>query len=203
MLKVISRLSISLILLCLFAACTSIKSYYPIQNHAKVSFSDLQENSNPQSVQLSFQFQRNGSELSRVSLKYSPTITRLLRQSNLFSEVNDSGIRSETLIEITMNNHFDSLAGAAGQGVLSGLTLGTVGTKVTDNYAITATYHSLSRNAVVNKYDYALTSTSGLIKGSVEDVEPKKSIEAAINTILEQFIVFWLKDLQEQGFLTN
>jgi len=73
-----------------------------------------------------------------------------------------------------------------------------VGTKVTDNYVITAKLDTGKSEAVKKQYHYGITSTTGLIKGSVEKVTPHPNIDGAFAEILDQFLLKWLTDLQKE-----
>ena len=187
-------------LLLIFSGCTHLKGYYPVSEYPVVSAADLKRNSNPVPIEVSFEFQSNGKFAPDVTEKYRPYVMHVFHESGLFSSVNPSGTPSQVQVEIVMNNTFN-LGGAYAAGFFSGLTLGTVGTKITDQYLITAKFRNVTGETSDKEYRYGITSTSGLIHGGVSGVEAKSSVEDAFRATLEQFILFWLKDLQQQGNL--
>ena len=190
-----------LFLLFIFSGCTSMNSYYPISDHPMVKIGDLKQNPHPQSIEVSYEFQSNGKFASNITEKYRPFVMHVFRESGLFSSVNQSGTPSQTRAEIVMNNAVDSMGGAYAAGFFSGLTLGTIGTKVTDKYLFTAKFRNSTGETATKEYKYGITSTSGLIHGGVNGVEPKTNTDDAFKAVLEQFIYSWLRDLQQQGSL--
>jgi hypothetical protein len=188
-------------LLLIFSGCTHLKGYYPVSEYPVVSAADLKRNSNPVPIEVSFEFQSNGKFAPDVTEKYRPYVMHVFHESGLFSSVNPSGTPSQVQVEIVMNNAVDSMAGAYAAGLFEGLTLGAIGTKVTDPYIFTAKFRNPSGETITKEYKYGITSASGLIRGGVSGVEPKSSVEDAFRATLEQFILSWLKDLQQQGNL--
>lgn len=188
-------------LLLIFSGCTHLKAYYPVSEYPVVSTADLKPNHNPVSVEVSFEFQSRGKFASNITEKYRPFVMHVFNESGLFSSINPNGTPSQVQVEIVMNNAVDSMAGAYAAGLFEGLTLGTIGTKVTDPYIFTAKFRNPQGETLTKEYKYGITSASGLIRGGVSGVEPRNSTEDAFRAVLEQFILSWLKDLQQQGNL--
>ena len=183
------------------AGCTNIRSYYPIVPHSEVSCPSTQEAGNKPTVALRWEFQTDGKPRQAVTDKWAPHVKGVLSKIGVFSQVNTSGEPSDYTLNVTMNNVVDSYAGAIAQGVLSGLTLGLIGTKVTDVYACTAILTSQSGKGTTVEYKYGVTSTSGLIVSGVEGVLPRKQLDDAFTVILDQFLFKSITDLQKDGRL--
>lgn len=189
------------ILLNTTTGCGTIKKYYMIQDHPKIIYTDIKPIEKAPTVEVFFEFQSNGQFSAGVTERYRPQVMSVLKKSELFSSVNTGGIPSDANMNIIINNVYGSLGGAMVSGCISGLTLSFLGSKVTDNYVIESSYTLAGESPVSKQYKYGITSTSGLIVTGVEGVEPKKTTQDAFNEMVEQFILQWLSDLQQQGHL--
>jgi hypothetical protein len=196
-------LSTMLLAMLVTSGCTSIENYYPVVNHPKLGLADLAPQTNKPTVELTFEFLSRGKPAPAVALKWQPHVIQFLDDTHLFAKVNPAGIPSDLSLHVQMNNVVSSMGmgGAVMQGIFSGLTFGLIGTKVTDNYDITARLEGKAGEPVQKAYHYGLTSTTGLIKGSVPKVEPYKNDEAAFQEVMDQFLWEWLKDLQKENRL--
>lgn len=183
------------------SGCTKIQNYYPVVPHPKLSAITTPLNGNKPSVALQFEFQNNGIPIQSVTQKWSPHVHAVIEKTGVFSLVNNFGMPSDCSLRVIMNNIIDSLAGAYAQGFLSGLTLGFIGTKVTDNYVCTATLIQKTSKPLTKEYRYMLTSTSGLITSGVDGVTPHKTLDSAFGEMLDQFLFKCLFDLQKEGGL--
>jgi len=168
--------------------------------HPKVSDGSAGRDNAGPSVVVRWEFQRNGKPLGAVTRKWASHVRRVVRDSGDFSGVVSSG--ADCTLHLTMNNVVDSYAGAIGQGVLSGLTLGLIGTKVTDNYVCTATLTKNGESAA-KEYKYGLISTSGLIVSGVEGVEARGRIDDAFEEILDQFLLKCVADFRKDGSISG
>lgn len=183
------------------SGCTTIRSYYPIVPNAGLPDVSRQNISNKPSITLQWDFQRNGASLQAVTDMWSNHVKEVIAKTNAFSKVETSGAPTDYTLKVIMNNIYDSTAGALAQGVVSGLTLGLIGVKVTDNYVCTATLTQKNGKEVAKDYKYAITSTSGLIVSGVEGVPPKEKIEDAFSDILDHFLLLSISDFQKDGNL--
>jgi hypothetical protein len=188
-------------LLCVFSCCIgcmSIKSYYPIYEHPKHTLSSLKPLPVKPTIEFTFDFQTNGVSASGVTNKWSPYFVQVLEGTKLFSRINPKGTPSDYTLYIQMNNVCDSLGGAYAQGFMSGLTFGTVGTKVTDNYVVKAHLQNNAGQTVKKEYSYGLVSTSGLIKGDVKNATEYKTLDEAFKEIIDQIVYHWLLDMEKE-----
>ena len=190
--------------------CTGIENYYPI--HSLSVPSEIVGRSAPESspsVSVAFEFQTNGNLNRAVTSKYRQHVIRIIEQSKLFtsvqsklfSSVSDRQSNAQAVMRIAMNNVYDSLAGAVAAGFISGITLGLIGSSVTDNYVFEARYQSQDKEPFVQNYTAAVTSTSGLIVLGVDGVNPMRTPGEAVTEILERVIKTWLLDIQRGGHL--
>jgi hypothetical protein len=185
----------------LISGCTNIRSYYPIVPNASLPDVSRQNISNKPSITLQWDFQRNGESLQAVKDMWSNHVKEVIAKTNTFSKVETSGAPTDYTLKVIMNNVHDSTAGALAKSVASGLTLGLIGVKVTDNYLCSATLTQKSGKEVAKDYKYAITSTFGLIVSGVEGVPPKEKIEDAFSDILDHFLLKCVSDFQRDGNL--
>ena len=151
-------------------------------------------------VNLSFEFQTNGQMNPAVTNKWRSSVASVLTNLEQFSSVGSGDPNAQAQIDIVMNNVFDSLAGAVTQGIFSGLTFGLIGTKVTDDYVVTAVYREQGGEASQQEYEWGLISTSGIIHGGAEG-EKYKSSDDAFGRMVEQVVLRIVSDLQGSGKL--
>lgn len=189
------------VLLAAVTGCTSMRSYYPIVSHPAIPAPELAPNPAKPSVALTWEFQTNGNPINGITRRHASRVVKTLEQSGAFSRVNNAGTPSDLTLTLTMNNVVESFVGAYTQGFLSGLTLGLIGTKVTDHYKCTATLGRTNGTGTQKEYAYDIVSTSGLIVSGVADVAPQKNPDAAFNTVLDQFILKSLEDFSRNGSL--
>jgi hypothetical protein len=182
------------------SGCTSIENYYPVVNHPKISLTDLAPQTNKPTVELTFGFLSRGKPAPAVTQKWQPHVVQFLDNTHLFAKVNPAGTASDLSMSLQMDNAVGAgtMGGAVLQGVFSGLTFGLIGTQVTDHYVITTSLESKAGAPVKKEYRCGLTSTSGLITGSVPKVEAYKNDDAAFQEMLDQTLFEWLKDLQKE-----
>lgn len=183
------------------SGCTTIRSYYPIVPNAGLPDVSLQNISKKPSITLQWDFQRNGKTIQAVTDMWSNHVNEVIVKTNTFSKVETSGAPTDYTLKVIMNNVYDSTAGELAKGVASGLTLGLIGVKVTDNYVCSATLTQKSGKEIAKDYKYAITSTSGLIVSGVEGVPPKEKIEDAFGNILDHFLLKSISDFQKDGNL--
>jgi hypothetical protein len=79
--------------------------------------------------------------------------------------------------------------------------MGLIGTKVTDHYQFRAVFVPAGGSVVTREYHYAITTTSGAIKGKVDGIDPYDTQDGAFRKVLEQCLLRFLVDLQEVGAL--
>jgi hypothetical protein len=114
-----------------------------------------------------------------------------------YSHANAAGVPSDVSLSITLNNVAGAggLAGAAAQGFLTGLTLGLIGSRVTNDYVCTARLTQKGEAPVSHEYKYALVSTSGLITVGVSGAKSFKRLDNAFGELVDQCVLKSLEDL--------
>ena len=83
--------------------------------------------------------------------------------------------------------------------MVTGCTLGIVGSQVTDKYIFTASYAAPDKKPVTLQYEHAFHSTVGAKKGP-EGLQPV-TIKEAFEDVTEQLVLNMLRDLQAGGYL--
>jgi hypothetical protein len=99
-------------------------------------------------------------------------------------------------LAVQMDNVGD-LGKAVGKGFVTGLTLGLVGSTVTDGYVMKSSYSANDGRKSEHEYQHAIHSLIGA--GSTpEGVETMSPMEAAIR-VVEDLIAQMLRDLKDEG----
>ena len=181
----------------LASGCLSTRSYVdPALGH--LAYSDLSKGGPPASVYLTVEFQTRGKKnLAATSSTYD-RISTVLRSSGLFSAVQSTGSQEEARLDILMNNVGD-IGKAVSKGIGTGLTLGLVGSMVTDGYEFKATYTAPGKEPVTKVYQHALHSTIGNKQGP-PGLKPM-STQEAFDQVVEELVLHLLQDLQKDGTL--
>jgi hypothetical protein len=173
----------------LLAGCISPKSFLD-PNYPKVSYEELQKRPSPLKLTLTTQFQRNDEPLARADPMLKDSSERILRASGVIVPVTEG---AEGQIRLVVNNIADMTAARA-KGIGTGLTLGLVGTTVTDAYemsvTITVGVQTFTRTAVKHAFHTTVGNTS--TPQGVETVPPNVAFER----VLEQMILRVLKEYQ-------
>lgn len=167
----------------LLSGCISAQSYVdaalPPADKASV-----QAASNPQPIQVLYEFRTRGTPNAKATELTSKTVMQAVKDSGLFSEISPAPVPSGRRLVITLDNvpitsHDDAMA----KGFGTGLTLGLVGSMVTDGYVCEATYSpGGSGDPVRFSYKHALHTTIGNASGppGVVGRPPKEAIEALV-----------------------
>ena len=184
----------------ILCGCLQVRSYVD-PKLPRASLADIQPPQSPgqaRPLQLTFEFQRNGSPHGGVTRQVRPQIVRVLTDSKLFSSVSARNSNEEARLEIVLNN-LANIGDAAGKGFLTGLTFGGAGSLVTDSYVMSATFAAPGKPRVSKTYEHALHTTIGNKKGP-EGLQPK-SVKEAFEEVVDQLMLNLLRDLQKEGAL--
>ena len=181
----------------LASGCLSTRSYVdPALGH--LAYADLTAANAPRPVQLVVEFQTRGKKnLAATSSTYD-RVSTVLRGSGLFSAVQSTGSPDSDRLEILMNNVGD-IGKAVSKGIGTGLTLGLVGSMVTDGYEFTATYTAPGKPPVTKTYQHALHTTVGNKQGP-PGLKPMSTNEA-FDQVVEDLVLHLLRDLEKDGAL--
>lgn len=172
--------------------CLSAKMYVD-PALPKVAKADLVQAQQPQPVQVLFEFRTKGNANSRATEQIRPRIVSVAAESGLFSGVtsdaNGGGVLKIVIDNVPVTNN------AAAKGFGTGLTMGLVGSMVTDGYICTATY---SRNGVTTEATarHALHTTIGNHAGppGLTAMDP----QTAVNQVMDQLAWNVLKQLSDK-----
>jgi len=190
----LTKTLVSVTLAILLAGCISPRSYLD-PSQPKISYSDLARPDKPLSLRLTTEFQRNGEPNPKANPTLLDNSSRILRASGI---VDPDGPNSVGSINIVVNNVAD-IASAATKGFGTGLTLGLVGSTVSDNYELTMTISinekKVTKSGIRNGIATAIGNTS--IPPGVEIF----TTSLAFQKVLEQMILEALKQFQSDGSL--
>lgn len=181
------------------AACTSS---YVDPKYKNVSMSEIQNPVSKHRIRLSIEFQTNGKPNEYASKKVKERIKEVLEKTGVVEVAADEDKALAEELRIVMNN-FGDMGDAAAKGFGTGLTFGLVGSMVTDGYSFEATYQPSAggQAAVTKHYEHAIYTTVGNKEGPA-GLTPL-SVGEAFNTVLNDLIIVFLRDLQKEGFLTS
>jgi len=181
----------------LASGCLTTRSYVdPALGH--LAYSDLTAASAPRPVHLVVDFQTRGKRnLAAANTTYD-RVSSVLRSSGLFSAVQATAAPDAANLEIVMNNVGD-IGKAVSKGIGTGLTLGLVGSMVTDGYEFTATYTAPGKPPVTKTYQHALHTTVGNKQGPPG--LKAMSTNEAFDQVVEDLVLHLLRDLEKDGVL--
>lgn len=169
----------------LLSGCLTMKSYVdpalPV-----VGKGDIVAPASPQAVQVAFEFHTNGSVNASVTSTLKPRVIAVASESGLFSAVTatasdgpGAGLLTVTIDNVPLTDN------AAAKGFGTGLTLGAVGSQVTDGYTCKATY---TRNGVTTEVSakHALHTTIGNHSGpdGLTPMTPQQAVEQVIDQLV-------------------
>lgn len=179
----------------LSVGCVSTKSYVD-PAYGRATYNDITRKTDPYTWKIVVEFQRNGKHLPAIDSELMGHVERTVRASGMATPMPEGGMGQ---LKVMVNNVADmGTAGAKGFG--TGLTLGLVGSTVSDNYEMEA---ELSMNGKVIRrsgYKHALHSTVGNASGP-QGLEPMTP-SAAFGRVVEQLMLNFLKDIQQSGDLS-
>lgn len=175
--------------------CLSIKAYVD-PAYKSVSYSEIKRPDKPIPVMLSTEFQRNGVVIPKVNRELSSVVERSLRATGVFLPSVQSSDVKQAKLYLTANNVAD-LGGAAGKGVLTGLTFGAVGNAIADKYDVEIKYMDAQGKEVSQHYPHMILSTIGNKKAPIENVKPT-TLNDAFNQVIDDVIIRFTYDLQKQ-----
>ena len=162
----------------------------------KVAYDDVTKRPQPLQLKLSVEFQRNGQPFPNADAMLRDNAERVLRASGVIVPVASS---PEGEIRIVVNNIAD-MGDAVAKGFGSGLTLGLVGTTVTDAYQMEVTLTSSGKTIRRDNVKHALHTAIGntTFPEGTEVLEPA----TAFGRVVEQMLLRVLRDMQQSGDLS-
>jgi hypothetical protein len=180
----------------LTAGCMTVKSGVD-PAYGKTKYEDLARPSEPFKWKVSVQFQVDGKPAQQADSTLRDGVERVLRASGLIVPTPES---TSGEIHVVLNNITDKAAAAA-KGFGTGLTLGLVGSTVTDYYEMEVTITANGKTSRKSGIRHALHTAVGnaSLPAGFEAVPPA----TAFNRIVEQMLLNALKDFQEGGGLMS
>lgn len=183
------KIALSFMLTMLLVGCISPKSYLD-PSKPKLTYSDIKKTQQPIPLRLTTVFLRNGEAYPKANPTLLDNSSRILRASGI---IDPDGPNSVGTITITVNNIADTAA-AAGKGFGTGLTLGLVGSTVSDNYELTMAINindkTINKTGIQNSISTAIGNTS--LPPGAEGITPS----LAFQKVLEQMILQALREIQ-------
>lgn len=178
----------------LLTGCLSMKMYVD-PTLARVAKSDIAPTAQPRPVVALFEFSTKGKPNARATAEVKPRVIAVMAESGLFSSVSQTaGATDAGVFKLTIDNVAED-QNAAAKGFGTGLTLGAVGSMVTDGYVATATY---TRDGKTTQVDlrHAIHTTIGNKQGpdGLTAMEP----QAAIHQVMDQITWNALKQLNDR-----
>jgi hypothetical protein len=180
------------------SGCLGIRSYHPLYGDRALveqqRGGELQE-----SIAVAFEFRSRGAPSRALTEQYRETVISIVRECDVFSAVRRADSPADLSVSIVVNNAVDSLVGPLAQGLLSELTLGFIGTSVTDGYVISADFRKGAADVRSATYRYAVVTRSGLLKPGAGTSAEYHTFDDAFRDVLRHFTREWLADLQRAG----
>lgn len=176
-------------------ACVGQKSYVD-PRYGRATYGDIIRRPEPYKLKIVVEFQRNGKHLPQVDKELMEHVERIVRGSGFAVPASESTAGE---LKVIVNNVGD-VGKAAAKGFSTGLTLGLVGSTLTDNYEMEAILSIKGKVIKRTDYKHAIHTTVGRTSGP-EGAEPM-TVSAAFGKVVEQLILNFLNDVQRSGELS-
>jgi hypothetical protein len=177
------------------SACMTPHSYVD-GSLGETHYADLKKPATPQPIQLMVEFQTKGVANARATEYARSHVYEQVSQSGLFSQVSYDPVPSGRKLFVSINN-VPLTDGAAAKAFGTGLTMGLVGTMVTDGYVCTTSYVEPGHDAVTEVVKHSIYTTIGNASGP-EGLKPMP-IQQASDTALRQMIGKSLEELDQSS----
>jgi hypothetical protein len=188
------RTAMVICLLAALPACMTTRVYVdpalPI-----VGISEIGAAASPKPVQLAAEFRTKGNPNASATAMMRPRALAVLNESGLFSRATESAVEDGGRLVLVIDN-VPITENAAAKGFGTGLTLGAVGSLVTDGYQASLTYERGETKREV-ALTHAIHTTIGNHDGPA-GLTPM-SQDAAVYQMIDQIVWNGLKMLNEQG----
>ena len=164
---------------------------YVDPTYASVDYDDITRRLEPYRLEIITEFQRNGEHYPKGDKLLKSHVDRIVRATSFAIPVTEN---AEGLLKIVVNN-FGDKGEATAKGLGTGLTLGLIGSTVTDYYEMQAEFSLHGRTVMENSYQHAIFTTIGN-KSGPPGLEPKTTMEA-FDDVLEDLILRLINDIEE------
>lgn len=148
-------------------------------------------------TQVVFEYQVNGIANAQSTAALKPQVLQQLRDSGLFSRVEETPVPGGALLTVKLNN-VPITEGAFGKGMVTGLTFGLVGSQATDGYACTVNYVRDGMPAAVEKTaQHSTHATFGAASEAPANAYKAESAAAASAQMTSQVLSTALYNLSQ------
>ncbi len=177
-------------------ASSGCVSLYVDNGLRDVQPSEYQRPQVPQPVQLLFSFKTKGTANTRATNALKQQVGDTVTASGLFASVSSEPLAGGALLSITIDNvPVTSEGDAMAKGFGTGLTLGLVGSEVTDGYVCTVDYQAgPSAPHLTEVAHHAIHATVGA-HGAPANSTKAASADVAVKTMARQVVGNALKTL--------
>ncbi len=188
------RAVLALCLAASLSACMTTRVYVdpalPLVGKAEVGSTAA-----PAPVQLAAEFRTKGSANARATAMMRPRALAVLNESGLFTRATEAAVEQGGRLVLIIDN-VPLTDNAAAKGFGTGLTLGAVGSMVSDGYQASLVY---TRNGSMREVQvkHAIHTTIGNHAGP-EGLTPM-SMDAAVYQMIDQIVWNGLKQLHAEG----
>ena len=186
---------ITVLALSILAGCASV---YVDSNTKEIDASQFKKPNSTHAVQFLFEFQTNGVPNDFATHKLRPLVVDQIQTSGLFSSVSEDPVSTGALLGVVVNN-VPLTDDVMSKGFVTGLTLGVVGSSVSDGYICTARYWANANSAPITKQARHAIHTSLGTGSPPEGAVKAASNDEAVSLMLHQVISNVLNDLSHDA----
>ena len=185
-------------LLCLLVLAGCASMAYVDPGLRRVDYEQIETPACTVPVELSVQYQVNEDFHRWKSLRMRSVVLSTLRASGIFNRITTKACIDCFKIDIVLNEVID-IMDVIRKKIRTGLTFYAARSMNTDYYIFTGTFYAPERPPVIRKYNHAIHTPAGDMDPP-EGLKPMKP-DQALDAIMEQLVLNFLKDLQAEGHL--
>lgn len=195
--KTVLKLSLSLACMASLSACVTTRSYVDPQ-YRLASPDSVQRLAQPIPVKVVTEFRTNGAPTAAATPVLQRQVEQALLAGGVFAPTSDAN--AVAIIHVTANDMTD-LKDAHKKGVHYGLTFGTSGIEVNDDYEFTVTYRNGTRGDYNSVYKHAIHSTIGDV-GAPAGVTPTTTADA-FSHVVQDVMLNFTQEAQSKGLTAS
>jgi hypothetical protein len=173
----------------IFVGCLGTQTFVEPRYHL-VGYKDITPALNPTPIKLLVVAQSNGSENPKASVFWTQQVTRVLKKSRVF-EPTLADFQGELIITV---NNLGSRGTAVAKGAVTGLTLGAIGSNVTDRFIMNVEFHDASGQIFSKRYEHAIYTTVG--NSTPPPGLAPLGLGEALAAVSDDLVLHFIKDLQ-------
>lgn len=192
----LSKLALAAAVVCLLSACATVQSYVDPQfEHA--TFQTVHPMAQPIPVAVSVQWKNNGVLQPTAAAGVTDEVKEVLRRTGVFVPVSSTPGAYKATITVTGDDMDDAHA-AHSAGFAAGVSLGSSGSVVQDNYVFTFKYTD-GKHDYQNQYKHLVYSTVGSARPPVSGTPLTAS--GATRQVIQDVTLNFVQDMQQKGLL--